>query len=369
MIEFNTCLDQINASSSMQRGAIKGKEIINLAIGTPDINPPSQVISLLNEFSENPRFGYGNSKGGEKARGNIIKLTSNNEEWIDPNINVSLVPGAKYGIYLSLKTISNPGDSVTLIQPYWLSYPDICASLGLRVNYFNFKKEKFNAAELITALEKKKSKILIINSPNNPSGEIYNSQEINSILEYCEKKQIWVILDEVYKDLIFNSSNTFDQNQEFNNLIRVGSFSKSLAIPGFRIGYVIGSRKFISNFNLLNQHITTSCNSLSEFIIERLEQKKFQEFVKFSSKIYKKRYSALKKALPSEYRLYASESTFYALIDVGRKFESGKVAVQEFEKKGIIVTDGINYGTNFSKSIRVCLTISENRISEIINRI
>lgn len=363
---------QMKPSASMAKGLTEGNNKHNLAVGSPDIPPPTQIYDLVKDFGKNPNFQYQPTKGGLETIKNVISLIDGTNELLNPNKNVILTPGAKYGIYLTLKTICNIGDSVLLIEPYWLSYTDICESLGLKTSFWEPIDNNYSISDFELLIEKStiRPRAIIINNPINPSGYIFDKHTLELLIEYCNNNDIWVILDEVYKDLCFDTNANLHQNLFSNNLIRIGSFSKSLAIPGFRSGYILANETFISNFNLLHQHIATSINSLTAFVLRHINVDTYTDYTKKCSLIYKERYEAsYNELLRKGYKPIKSDATFYMLFDVNNKFENGQIACDYFEKQGVLLTAGINYGKKFDNSIRICLTKERTLLTEIISNL
>jgi aspartate aminotransferase len=353
----------------MSKGLSISEGMYNLAIGTPDLNPPTEIFELIDNFKNNPKFNYQPTKGSTKALANVKSLIDPDNNSIDPNKNILLIPGAKYGIYMSLKTICNIGDNVLLIEPYWLSYPDICKSLNLNFHSWtiNHQKEDYLLEDFKELLNKHSFKVIIINNPINPTGYIFKESFLKQIIQHCSENNIWIILDEVYKDLCFDPNIRLHENLFEPNLIRVGSFSKSLSIPGFRIGYVIGSEDFISHFSLFHQHIITSISSVSNDIISNISEKSYRRFVLESAEIYKERYLKVKEILDSKgLPVCKSECSFYVLVNMSSKFNNGEEACDFYEKKNILLTPGVHYGKNYASHVRICLTKSTETLVKII---
>ena len=372
MNSFNSILQNMKPSASMAKGLSEGKMLYNLAVGSPDIPPPSQINTLIEQFIHQPDFNYQPTKGGQKAIENLLKIVDPNNHSINPNNNVVIVPGAKYGIYLSLKTLCNIGDSVVMVEPYWLSYTDICYSLSLNPIFWrpNIDNYQVNSLEKLIINQPKRPKVIIINNPINPSGYIFKDDELLEIIQLAKRLGIWVILDEVYKDLCFDPSRKLHSNFFDENLIRVGSFSKTLSIPGFRPGYVIGSNNFTKNFNLLHQHIATSIHSITAFILKNIDSEIYHNYTKQCSLIYKERYEFVFKSLIEKgYKPLKSEGTFYMLVDIENKFQDGSEACEKLEEKGIILTPGVNYGETFNNTVRICLTKDLDTFKKIIELI
>lgn len=368
-LSFNNVLSQMKPSASMQKGLTEGSTAHNLAVGSPDIQAPERIKELLQEYAQSPDLQYQPTKGSLQAIQNVIELIDSGNPNLQDGKNVILVPGAKYGVYLSLKTLCNPGDSVVLIEPYWLSYTDICISLGLQQSFWRPRENEYFVEDFIQLVEnsKQKPKVLVINNPINPSGYIFNSEFISHLLDYCASSGIWLILDEVYKDLCFDHELNLHKHLYSDNLIRIGSFSKSLAIPGFRAGYIFASEQFISNFNLLHQHIATSINAQTNFILKNIPKTVYTEFTKFCSEKYQNRFEVAYRALISkQYQPLKSNASFYMLFDVTSKFENGESACEHYEKQGILMTPGIHYGTAYKHTVRICLTKESEVLEQII---
>ncbi|MDP2175486.1 MAG: pyridoxal phosphate-dependent aminotransferase [Bacteroidota bacterium] len=355
----------------MSKGLSEVSVFANLAVGSPDILPPKEINTLCLEFSKNPNFSYGQTKGSVKALYNLHKLVFNENPNINPDKQISLCNGAKFGIYLTLKTICNPKEHIMLLQPYWLSYPDICKSLDLLWSGFeyDFNNNSYNIDALKQSLLSENSKVLLLNNPNNPSGKLLSLDFLKEMIGFCAKHDIWLVLDEVYKDLNFAKQSNIHENLHGDNLIRVGSLSKSIALAGMRIGYVQGSENFISNFNLFNQHISTCINNLSIFLVENISKSCYDLFSQFCIERYKERFEIAQIILEQKgYSYLQSESSFYLLVKVTPHFKDIETAIQTLEEKGIIVTKGEHYGAQFKDFLRICLTIDKQKLVETLNQ-
>lgn len=371
-MKFNNLIGVIEPSQSMKRGFTKG-EFINLAIGAPDIAPPSEVKQAFKNFAELYSVRYFDTKGSEKARRNVndfLRLGAT-----DPLGQISLVSGAKFGIYNALNTILSKGEKVGLFPPYWLSYPEINRMLGLESVYFDVKIDKDNSElyyeleAIVSKIEREQLRCIIINNPNNPAGQLFKQDLFDQLMSYCNEKEIWVVLDEVYKDLLFSGESELIANPlKYENLIRIGSLSKSLAIPALRAGYIYGSDKFITNFNLLNQHISTCINSMTNFVFEAVTLKGFEAFKSGANAEYEKRYQIVRKLLKIKgFNVIKVHAGFYVLIDVSNNYNSGEEACELMEKKGVLIAPGTAYGQQFKNYVRLCLTVKEELLRKAIS--
>jgi aminotransferase len=347
-------------------------DVANLAIGIPDISCPKEVKDILINAVEKSSYSYVPSKGTLQALSNMAGL-------IFPRTNFNyaselmLVNGAKFGIYLSLKTLTNAGDSVCLMEPYWLSYPDIAYSLGLNITSWKPNVNKgvlsFDLDELKRLLKFNSIKVLILNNPNNPAGHIFSKKWQEDLNRILIEHNVALLIDEVYKNLVFKENRLADFEMDGGNVVKVGSLSKSLSIPGLRIGYIKGSAEFITNADKFNQHISTCINALSMQLAEKITLETFSTFTSVCRKHYSNRFSIVARILEASHLpMLHSEASFYTLIDFSRFFKSGEDACSFLlDKVGILATPGLPYGDSFSGYVRICLTKPETLLEEKFN--
>lgn len=368
-MRFNHSLKNITPSASMSKGLSEVPVLANLAVGSPDIPPPNEILAIANEFVQTPNFVYTTTKGSVKALNNLHQIVFHANPTINPQSEISLCSGAKYGIYLTLKTITNPQDHIMFLQPYWLSYPDICVSLNLNWSGFeyDFKTNLYDFEKLKNELLIQKTKVLLLNNPNNPIGQLLSQGQLHNLILFCEKQEIWLILDEVYKDLVFSLKEPLHEWINSNTVVRVGSLSKSMSLPGMRLAYVQGPSEFIQYFNLFNQHISTCVNSFALYLLENLSKKTFDSFTRNSSQIYKERFEIAENILKEKgFEVLKSEASFYMMLKVTPVYDNVHDCISALESKGIIVTQGGNYGNQFEDYIRVCLTVSKEKLKQTL---
>jgi aspartate aminotransferase len=368
-MRFNNTLKDITPSASMSKGLSEVPVFANLAVGSPDIPPPSEIMNIANGFVQSPNFGYTATNGSVKALNNLHRIVFHENPNINPQTEISLCSGAKYGIYITLKTITNPQDHVMFLQPYWLSYPDICVSLNLKWTGFeyDFNLNSYDFEKLKQELLNQNTKILLLNNPNNPIGQLFTKEQLQDLISFCVKQEIWLVLDEVYKDLIFDLKEPLHEWIHSNTVIRVGSLSKSMSLPGMRLAYVQGTSEFIQNFNLFNQHISTCVNSFALFLLENLNKETYDSFTSFCSQVYKERFEIAESILTSKgFEVLKSEASFYIMVKVASVYGNIHDFISALESKGIIVTQGANYGNQFEDFIRVCLTVPKEKLEKTL---
>lgn len=368
MPSFNSILQHIQPSASMKRGLVSNPEsFFNFAIGQPDIEPPAEVLDILKNRTLNGKYPYTQTPGSQKARENLAHLLSNEIHQVNLE-EVILCDGAKFGIYISLLAVCNRGDKVLVLEPYWLSYPHILTALDLKmVSYAPNNKAgqlEYDTEKIIEVALNQGVKAIILNNPNNPSGQILPLEVIQKLVQRCEENGIWVVLDEVYIELVYDQKNRIATSFRARNLIRVGSFSKSLCVPGLRAGYMVAQPESLQQILLLMQHTQTCVNSFALSLVENISKSTLLEHSAMCSKTYQARFQVLH-SLFSEAGIpvLPVSSSFYAFADFSHvDKDSEKSCDWLSDKWKVISTPGHEYGQSFSSYVRICLTLPENEI-------
>ena len=377
MMRFNSALSEILPSASMKIGLNDvDASYTNFAIGAPDIDPPQEVIDIIRERASIARHPYTPTIGSALARRNIATILSDSTTEVSSD-NVVLCEGAKYGIYLALNAICSAGDSVMMLEPYWLSYPNMTAALRLKNVFFqptlSGGRLHYDFDSMARQAVAEKVRAIIINNPNNPSGQIIESDDLVALASVLRKYGIWLLIDEVYKDLVYDSTWVGTFNIPGSNVIRVGSFSKNLCVPGLRVGYLVGEKDALKQIVLLGQHIETCPNTYALAVAESINVQTIRLHAGKCSKIYSDRFDALVECLEnSRIKLLKSDSSFYAFADFAAIAPSGLDACALLaDKHKILATPGHEYGESFKTFVRICLTIPRDQIvlkfKEVIN--
>ncbi len=363
---FSPAANSVQPSLSMVRGLGETAPLYNLAVGSPDLAPPKEVSTLMNAFAQQNRYGYAPSKGSLKALEALHSVVLGNDHSIDPNQNLMLLPGAKYAIYLALKTLVSPKEQVFLFAPYWLSYPEICKSLDIAFQELEMpapsQKKSMHAFLTQAAKVHGKPKAIILNNPNNPGGWIHTSKELEACVEWCQKEGVWLIYDEVYKDLVFPGE-TFPSVPPFQGLVRIGSLSKSLCLAGLRLAYMAGPAAFIQKADALGQHIHTCISQPSLWLCEHLNDLPFAQFTHDCAQTYQERYLLFSEVLRNKgYAVWPIQASFYVLTHAKNQETAGDQLANRLENRGLMVTQGSAYGKSVGHTVRVCLTLPKEKL-------
>ena len=246
----------------------RGEPVIHLGIGEPKNKAPINAILSSAAKLSSGDVKYTPSDGLPSLKKAIIRYTEENYDRVIAPENVIVSAGAKQSLYNILFSILNPQDEVIILAPYWVSYPEMVKMVyGVPVivasddGSFNPRLEDIQRAVSAS------TRAIIVNSPNNPSGTVYSEEFIAQIVDFCERKKIYLIMDDIYHKLVFDSNKAVPAYQftrkdiELTMVIVVNGVSKLYGMTGFRIGWVVTNRKLVQVMNNV-QAQTTSCTSV-----------------------------------------------------------------------------------------------------------
>jgi aspartate aminotransferase len=246
----------------------RGEPVIHLGIGEPKNKAPINAILHSAAKLNTGDIKYSPTDGIPSLKKSIITYTEENYDKVVEPENVIVSSGAKQAIYNILYALLNPQDEVIVLAPYWVSYPEIIKMVyGVPVIVTPEDGTLHPRMADIMKAVSPSTKAIIVNSPNNPSGLVFSEDFIRDIVQFCEKKQIYLIMDDIYHKLVFDRKKVpscyafTDKDIEDSRLIVVNGISKLYGMTGFRIGWTIAPRRLVQVMTNI-QAQTTSCASV-----------------------------------------------------------------------------------------------------------
>ena len=246
----------------------RGEPVINMSIGEPKNKTPITAILSSAAKLSGGEIKYTPPDGIPSLKKAIIRYTEDNYQRVVAPENVIISSGAKQSLFNILYSILNPQDEVIILAPYWVSYPEMVKMVyGIPVIV---TPEDGSFHPRMTDIEQATSsytKAIIVNSPNNPSGAVFSNDFIAEIVEYCERKKIYLIMDDIYHKLVFDGIRWEPAykftNQDIENtmVITVNGVAKLYGMTGFRIGWAIANRKLVEVMRNVQGQMT-SCASV-----------------------------------------------------------------------------------------------------------
>jgi len=250
----------------------EGKKIIHLEVGEPDFKPPEEVKTALAEVYDKGYGKYGSPKGITELR-NALAARENQESAKVSEENIMICPGARFGVYLAITTLLNPGDEIIVIEPAWPAYKDCALNAGIKVRTIKTTLEtKWEPSiDQINNTINENTKMIVLNYPNNPTGKILPENMMKNIINIARKHDLYVLSDEIYEFYYMDgdlSSPTMRPGvvYGYEKTIVTQSFSKSFAMTGYRIGYAIADPSIIEKMSKLQALSLTNVSEPIQYV-------------------------------------------------------------------------------------------------------
>jgi aspartate aminotransferase len=243
----------------------QGKKIIHLEVGEPDFKPPKEVKTALAEVYDEGYGKYGSPKGIMELRTAIGIGIEGHDEGIEDSIMIC--PGARFAVYLAITTLLNPGDEIVVIEPSWPAYKDCALNAGIKVRTIKTTLEtKWEPSiEQINNTINQNTKMIILNSPNNPTGKVLPKKLLDDIIQTAKDHDLYVLSDEIYSEYANNDwQSVLIYNYEKSIVTK--SFSKSHAMTGYRIGYAIAEPSIIDKMSKLQALSLTNVSEPIQYV-------------------------------------------------------------------------------------------------------
>lgn len=253
----------------------RGEAVINLGIGEPKNKAP--INAILNSAAKLTagEIKYTPTEGTPSLKKAIIRYTEENYDRVIAPEQLIVTAGAKQAIFNILYSILNPQDEVIILAPYWVSYPEITKMVyGVPVIVTPEDGTFIPKFEEIEQAVSSYTRAILLNSPNNPSGAVYPPELVAQIVDFCERKKIYLICDDIYHKLVFDSVKAVpaysftDQTVDDSHIIVVNGVSKLYGMTGFRIGWVVGNRRLIEVMTNVQAQTASSISLLLQSAAE-----------------------------------------------------------------------------------------------------
>ncbi|MBI5957405.1 MAG: pyridoxal phosphate-dependent aminotransferase [Chloroflexi bacterium] len=253
----------------------KGQPVINLGVGEPTNKAPITAILGSAAKLKDGDIKYTPVDGTRSLKKAIIRYTEENYGRLVTPENVIASTGAKQSLFNLLYSIINPQDEVVILAPYWVSYPEMVKMVyGVPVIVTPEDGTFIPKFEEIEQAVSSYTKAIILNSPNNPSGAIYPEELVAQLVELCERKDIYLIMDDIYHKLVFDGKQVpaayryTNRDIETTRIVVVNGVSKLYGMTGFRIGWAIANRRLVSVMTNVQAQTTSSPSLVSQAAAE-----------------------------------------------------------------------------------------------------
>lgn len=363
----------------------EGISVIGFGAGEPDFNTPDYINAAAKKAIDIGFTKYTPASGTPQLKKAVCeKFLKDNGLYYEPE-QIVVSSGAKSSLYHAICAMVNPGDEVILPTPYWLTYPELIGLAQGKTVYVDCVKEngyKMTADRLEKAITEK-TKCVIINSPNNPTGAVYSEDELKAIAKVIEKHGLYVISDEIYEKLVYVGAKHYSiaccSDYMKEHTVVVNGVSKSYAMTGWRIGYFAAPRDIAKAAASMQSHTASNPCSISQYAsVEALTSPESDKFISEMQKTFDERRKYMVEVLQNTENVVCIEpkGAFYVFADVsacyGKKFNgtpiNGSLSFADAAlNKGVAVVPGLAFGDD--KCIRLSYAISLADIKEGLERL
>ncbi len=346
-----------------------GKDAINFGIGEPDFQPPDYVIEAFARAMREGKNNYGPSSGLPELREAIANKERERLPTIDAS-HVIVTSGSTSGLYATLASFINPGDEVLMPNPGFVLYkPHTQLVGGTPVTYPLVKEAGYRPRiEDLERLVTPKTKAIIVNSPSNPTGACFTPEDVDALVAFATKHDLLMISDEAYDTVTFDAPHISFLGR-YKKLVYLNTFSKTYAMTGWRIGYIVCDPELADPIKRMNYYLVACPPTPTQYAcLAAIEGP--QDFVQGMTKTFHDRRDlvySLVKDIPG-LDLLKPGGAFYAFCSYDHDIDCREVAM-EILKAGVVVTPGDAFGDAGVNHIRLSYATNETNIREGLARI
>ena len=335
----------------------EGKKVYTLSVGDTHFPSPKSLLLNLAELPQEATH-YSSSQGVLKLReaiaDNIVGYNAS---------EIIVVPGLKQGFYYLLEALNLK--KAVVLEPAWLGYQATCVLAG-----YEYRGISTYENEWISKLRNSHFEVIMICLPNNPDGSILTLNQIEEIKEIAESKNAWIILDIIYERYSFdaNIQDLISTLKSYSKLVIGNGFSKSHAMTGFRLGYLLIKDQVLLNDTIkIQQNLATCPSTFSQYLLAGdVNPKEIEEFHEY----YKENRNTVLQIFP-EWDNFIPKGGFYYFVDLSIYGISNgdKFCIDVLNNYGIAMVMGSAYGTGFDSFVRISYSIDRDQLIEALNKL
>lgn len=351
----------------------QGKEVVSFSVGEPDFATPQHICNAASEAMFQGYTHYTSSFGLPPLREEIARK-SRDENGIPCEAKHVLVTPAKQAIFEILLASIDPGDEVVVTDPAWVSYEPIIKMAGGRPVPVTVEAHKdFRMLpEDVAAVLTPKTKLIIANSPNNPTGSVLRESDVKGICDLAKDKDLWVLSDEIYEKILYEGKHVSFASQEgmFERTITVNGFSKAYAMTGWRVGWLIAPDQALNEISKIQQHSITHCTAFA-MMGGIAALKGSQAFVKEMRDEFQARRDLIVDGLNKipGFHCVRPKGAFYVFPSYDFNLNSQEFADYLLSEAGVAVTAGSSFGRRGEGHIRISYANSRANLQKGLERI
>jgi aspartate aminotransferase len=369
-------LDEIEGSPTLElvnlvlQKQAKGEKILSLAIGEPSFDTPKEIIEAAYNSMLSGKTHYTSSYGIPEVREAIRKKVWK-RNGIKAELDNTIFVSTKLGVYVSLQAVSQQPYEALIPDPgYFYSEPVVLS--GGKPVYYRLSENFSLDMEEVKRKTGDRTKVIIINTPANPTGKVLGKDELRELYDFCSTKGIYILSDEAYEDLVYEKNHfsigSLERQPEY--VISLFSLSKSYAMTGWRAGYVVGSERVVYLINKFLENTLTCFPPFIQYASAYALDHGDSYIEKFRQEFFKRRQLLMDSVKQiGGLKLPEIEGAFYAFPRYRAKMGSVEFAKRLLDKHGVAVLPGSSFGPSGEGHIRISFSGSEESIEQGINKL
>lgn len=350
----------------------QGEKIIDLGVGYLDHEPPLALTQGLIKSLDKKNTGKYIATAG------LLDLRKHIANKLSQQHNITFLPeqiivtsGAKSAVFLALTTIVSTGDEVLIQAPFRPSYTEQIKVIGATPIIIPARSDCHLDIEILEKSISDKTKVIIINSPNNPSGIVYNTEELKAIIQLAEKYNLYIISDEIYKDFTFDipypSISSLANDAQRSRIIIIDGFSKNIAIPGWRVGFMVASTEVTNAAQKILSNMMGNTSSIEQYaLVELFEQWYDQAVQELHTRITDNRAQVMILLEQENISYIKPNGALYFLIKIPTK-DSIQFCDELLQNQKVVAIPGVYFGMEWY--IRICYATDMNMVQQGLQKI
>ncbi|QIE45941.1 pyridoxal phosphate-dependent aminotransferase [Pseudohalocynthiibacter aestuariivivens] len=352
----------------------QGIPVVELTVGEHDIATDPEILKAMHQAGLDGYVGYQDFQGLLQLRERVADRVQRNTGVLTNPDQVLIVPGGQAGLFATHNLTCDEGDTALYIEPYYTTYPGTIRSVGgvpcaIQAHAANgFQPDPADIAKVAS-----NARSLLINSPNNPTGVIYSQETMEGIAQVCRDEDLWLISDEVYDTQVWNGTHLSPRAlpEMAERTLVIGSMSKSHAMTGSRIGWVVGPEEAVGYMGDLATHTTYGVPGFIQMAaVHALDMG--SEFEARIAAPFRRRRDLVMGVLKGQnvVRAIPAEGAMYAMLDIRLTGMTGEEFAMEFlEAHHVAVMPGESFGAAAGGHLRVALTVADDRLEVALRQL
>ncbi len=359
-----------------RKRAATGQNVIFLSIGEPDLAPPTRILDVANASMRAGRLKYSPGRGEPQLLDALSRHYTKQMGRVISRDQFLFLPGTQTALSMAFTTIIEPGDEVLLLDPYYATYEAVVTAPGGVPVAVPLDPDRGFHPDL-EAIEKavtSKTRAILLNTPSNPTGAVFNAEEVRGIGEIAKRHDLWIVSDEVYAMFVYGNhvfhSPFMDKDLEERTIV-VSSISKSHAVPGFRCGWIAASADYCAHVLPVTETMLFGGQPFLEDATAAALNEDFTEIEDMRA-AYIRRARVLKEGVAEAkgIKAHVPEGGMFVMLDVrGTGLSGDAFARKLLAEENVVTMPGESFGLKGAGHVRVGLTVDEAVVAEAAKRI